>query len=188
MRNERLTPVAIENYVTARRDGTPASEGGIAVGDRNGIKVNSSEFVEMSGLLLIDLMRQRNLSNVEVSNAVGIERAHLSKIRRGQRPISAQTVSALATYLEVDLVRLVMAVCVMRRPDLYFDAKFRNAVYVVEYILHAAMDLPSSDGSAPSLSSLSKEGCESYAAQIVAGLREKFGDIDPGSDGIAGVG
>jgi transcriptional regulator with XRE-family HTH domain len=136
----------------------------------------SFDELRMYGEALIEIMRRKGVNLTKVADAAGVDRAHLTKVKNGQRTMTLQTIQALMTHLEVDRNRLALAICVMRQPQYYFDPRFRNAAYFVQYVLEATMDTPTDNMSSMVFSSLTKETAETYAAQVLDSMADKFSE------------
>lgn len=151
---------------------------------RIGLSYKQSEdftLEQIRGLLNVPagkLERFADLNKYCLKVAIDCNRSHLSKVRSGARPLSLDVLEKLIPELQIDRKRAAFAVNVMGSPDLYFEAAFANACYLVEAVLRSTVELTEGRRCSALLASLSKEACESLAQQSSAHLAQKFAAVD----------
>lgn len=64
------------------------------------------EIEDKFGAKLRKIRKERNLSQEELSKAAGLDRTFVGKIERGERSPSLQTISKLATALDINIQEL----------------------------------------------------------------------------------
>ena len=125
----------------------------------------------------IAAMDRQRLSTSEVAAALGIDRSHLGKIRRNERPMPSRILDDLIAHLALDRVRLVLAVELMENADLYFDPMFRNVCYYVQGVLGNLVALMDQSGSIDRklmFASLSRELCYNLARSANCAIGDQF--------------
>ncbi len=130
------------------------------------IRLPSTAGLERYCAVAIMALDRQRLGNREVALALNVDRSHFGKIRRGERPMPPRMLSDLIELLQLDRIRLALAVEVMGSAELYFEPSFRNASYYAQGILAdllAIIEQPGTIDRKQMFAALTKERCDSLA-------------------------
>ena len=128
---------------------------------------------------LINTVIQRNPDHQDkvLADELQMDRSYFSKMRRGQRAIPPRIVEYLIDRLNIDRVRLGLAVDMMKDPDSYFDPALINICTYVQVVIWDTMNMAKASGDAKNefhIGTLSKDRCEALAQEAVEQFREQF--------------
>lgn len=132
--------------------------------------------------MVAEVMRRQRLTDAEVARSLHLDRSYLGKVRRGERPMTEETLECLVEHLRIDRQRLAMAVDIMKQPELYFDLTFRNVCYYAQTMLADIVAMSRETGDINCgiiLGALTRERCELLAHHAVERLATQFASFDP---------
>ena len=123
------------------------------------------------------ILRNPDHRDKVLADELGMDRSYFSKMRRGQRPIPQRTVEYLISRLNIDRVRVAIAVDMMDDPECYFDPALINLCTYIKVVISDTMRMARASGDARNefhIGTLSKDRCEALAQEAVDQLREQF--------------
>ena len=143
--------------------------------------ISNEDAWENYARLVIDVMGQRRISMTELSHSVGVDRSHLGKVRRGERPMTPRLLDDLIATLELDRQRMALAVGVLRRRELYDDPSFKNVSAFAGAIITSLLDLLQTPGRmdrASVFAAMSTTSCEVLATQSLRHVQNQFQKLE----------
>lgn len=141
--------------------------------------------LENYGSLVIEIMKQRRVCTTQLALRVGVDRSHLCKVRRGDRPITARLLDDLIRAMELDRARMALAVGVLGQRELYTDPAFGNVCTFAGAILHALLDLLQAPGRfdrSSVFAALSPKSCEVLAEHSIRHVLAQFAKLETALD------